>query len=163
MPSQPGESRSGHDDHPDSAVTGQSHQELLRFSTGELIAALAQLAAVVPHEKPWGREQELSVPGLDFTVKHLVVNPYGRTSLQVHERKDEIIIIVGCGLPLVMELGFIETAAMGGELQRCAADRSVVHIPPGVIHRVTGPLEYLEISTHHPADVTRFADDYGRS
>jgi hypothetical protein len=40
----------------------------------------------------------------------------------------------------------------------------MVRISPGVVHRVTGPLVYLEVSTYDDdTDTERLADDYGRS
>jgi len=38
-----------------------------------------------------------------------------------------------------------------------------IRIFPGERHRVTGPLQYLEISTYAPDDVVRLEDDYGRA
>jgi mannose-6-phosphate isomerase-like protein (cupin superfamily) len=134
-----------------------------KYSTGKLISALGELPwGVTVHQKPWGTEQELSLPVLNFTVKRLVVRSNARTSLQVHESKDEVIIILGPDdPPEIQERGFVELAVLGGELT--VVDLPVIHVPPSVTHRVTGPLEYLEISTYHPDDVIRLADDYGRS
>lgn len=132
------------------------------FSVSELLTALDRvsdeyiLAGVPVTRKPWGTERDVSVPELGFTLKHLVVHAGHRTSLQSHEHKDEVIIVIR------QDDGFIEYGLLpGGELMTALS--SIVHIHPGVVHRVTGPLEYIELSTYHPDDVIRYEDDYGRA
>ena len=101
--------------------------------------------------RPWGVMRWLDAPGHDLTVKHLHVEDGHRTSLQRHDRKDELIVITGGG-------GFIDVAGTRWHGEGCA-----VRILPGWDHRVTGPLDYLEISSYDDgADTIRLADDYGR-
>jgi mannose-6-phosphate isomerase-like protein (cupin superfamily) len=101
-------------------------------------------------ERPWGFMCWLDAPGQDLTVKYLSVKDGQRTSLQRHEHKDELLILLGGS-------GHVEA---GGRV--CRSD--MVRISPGVVHRVTGPLVYLEVSTYDDdTDTERLADDYGRS
>jgi mannose-6-phosphate isomerase-like protein (cupin superfamily) len=127
------------------------------YSTTDLLEVLSQLPwSTTRHDPPWGIMKELSAPSLDFTVKHIQVFSGHRTSLQVHEKKHEVIIILSGSY----DTGFVETGALTGELQRC--NSNIISISPGMLHRVTGSLEYLEISTYSPDDTVRIQDDYGR-
>lgn len=134
----------------------------LWYTTRQLVDKLGTLTVgMVYSATPWGSVGELSLSGWNFTVKHLQVFDGHRTSLQVHEHKDEVIILIG---PEPQDAGFIEIGNVGSELQRADPDAGTVHIPPGRVHRVTGPLEYLEISTYDGnTDTVRLADDYGRA
>lgn len=102
--------------------------------------------------RPWGFMRVLDAPGHDLTVKFLTVFSGSRTSLQRHDRKDEVLVILdGTGS---VESGDV-TYRGGG---------SVVRILPGTVHQVTGPLTYLEVSSYDDdTDTVRLADDYGRS
>lgn len=103
-------------------------------------------------ERPWGYMRAVHVPGRDLTVKYLYVREGHRTSLQYHERKDEWLLVID-------GTGCVETDT-GDE---CAGAGHFIHIPPGRVHRVTGPLSYMEISTYDAGDDTiRLEDDYGR-
>ena len=91
----------------------------------------------------------LDAPGHDLTVKYLTVDDGQRTSLQRHDRKDELLIVLD-------GTGCVEVAGepRGG----------TVRIRPGTPHRVTGPLTYLEVSGYDDdTDTIRLADDYGRT
>lgn len=128
------------------------------YTTPELIRMLTESGEVTDTAKPWGFERELSHYGPDFTVKYLRVNDGARTSLQVHERKIEMIFILHRDPD---NGGFVETApAVGIELIK--REERLILISPGMPHRVTGPLEYLEVSTVQGNDVVRLSDDYGR-
>jgi mannose-6-phosphate isomerase-like protein (cupin superfamily) len=115
--------------------------------TADLLDALA--AHDRTEERPWGLMRWLDAPEGDLTVKYLTVKQGKRTSLQRHDRKDELLIIIGGA-------GYVEA---DGELRGSGC----VRIKPGVLHRVTGPLTYIEVSTYDDdADTVRLADDYAR-
>lgn len=100
---------------------------------------------------PWGFMHWLDAPSHDLTVKYLSVAKGKRTSLQRHAHKDELLIIVsGMGR---IEAGGLTYGGVGMK----------VRIWPGTVHRVTGPLSYLEVSTYDDgSDTIRLEDDYGR-
>lgn len=92
-------------------------------------------------------------PEHDLTIKHITVHAGRRTSLQYHEHKDELLIVLS-GFGHVTLDSKIQSVHDG----RC------MRVAPGVRHRVTGPLEYLEISTYDDdTDTIRLEDDHGRS
>lgn len=123
------------------------------FVTGELINELSR-QDVTEDRRPWGQMKVIGSPSLNFTLKHLKVELGKRTSLQVHDHKDEVLIILSGS-------GLVQTAALGSELVE--REEKVIHVPPGTIHRVVGPLEYLEVSTYDDdTDTTRLEDDFGR-
>lgn len=100
---------------------------------------------------PWGSVLWLDAPEAGLTVKHLAVAAGRRTSLQLHERKDELLVITG-------GTGFVQAGGKTYQGTGCA-----VRIPPGMLHRVTGPLSYLEVSSYDDdTDTIRLEDDYGR-
>lgn len=96
--------------------------------------------------RPWGVMHEFASG--ELLVKVITVYAGQRTSLQYHHDKDELMIIIG-GTGHVEIDGFIH-------------DDDIHRIKPGTIHRVTGPLHYLELSTNDPDDTIRIEDDYGR-
>lgn len=129
---------------------------MTRLTVAKMLDLITMVPGVSHVIKPWGAMNELtirdpSLPGDDLLVKEITVHEGHRTSLQYHNRKDEVIVIlngqgqVECGDAVFLGRG------------------SVVRITPGTLHRVTGPLRYLEFSTNYPDDVVRVKDDYGRS
>jgi mannose-6-phosphate isomerase-like protein (cupin superfamily) len=91
----------------------------------------------------------LDAPSHDLTVKYMFVARGSRTSLQQHQRKDELLIVL-------FGSGYIEVGA--------ERHIGMARIRPGVPHRVTGELSYLEVSTYDDdTDTTRLEDDYGRA
>jgi mannose-1-phosphate guanylyltransferase/mannose-6-phosphate isomerase len=102
-------------------------------------------------ERPWGFMRALNAPKANLTVKYLCVHNGERTSLQYHKHKDELLFIINGS-------GFVD---VGGERYEGAG--LPVRIKPGVVHRVTGPLVYLEVSScDDGTDTIRLSDDYGR-
>lgn len=100
--------------------------------------------------RPWGVMCWLDAPSFDLTVKHLTVRAGERTSLQYHKAKDELLVILGGD-------GWVEV-----ETYRCS--EGMVRIKPHKVHRVVGPLSYLEVSTYDDdTDTCRLADDHGRA
>ncbi len=122
--------------------------------TADLLDALLGLAHYRTELPPWGFMHWLDAPTRDLTVKYLVVMENERTSLQLHQRKDELLIILSNGGELD---GFVEADG-----KRCTGN--AVRIRPGTPHRVTGPLSYIEVSTYDDGtDTVRLEDDYGRA
>jgi mannose-6-phosphate isomerase-like protein (cupin superfamily) len=117
--------------------------------TGKLLDSL-MLHTRAGQDRPWGWMRWWDAPGHDLTIKHLTVREGHRTSLQLHQRKDELLIFLdGTGH---VEIG--DRCYVGG----------MIRIPPGTKHRVVGPLSYLEVSTYDDdTDTTRLEDDYGRA
>lgn len=144
-------------------------------STAELLDAL-ESASAEHHNRPWGRMLTLGASKVDLTVKHISIPRGARTSLQYHERKDELLIVLNDfaeGFVSVWSEDRRVVATMGlglhaidgadlDDLLACSGGH-VIRVKPGMLHRVTGPMEYLEVSTFDGDDDTiRIADDYGR-
>lgn len=123
----------------------------MRFDVDKLLCELA--SHVRFDSRPWGFMQVMDAPEQGLTVKYLFVYPRSRTSLQKHERKDELIFIVnGQG-------GYIEADGV----QHSETGDSV-RLRPGTVHRAVGPLVYLEVSSYDDGtDTIRLEDDYGRA
>lgn len=115
----------------------------------DLLTALA--GGYTAHHRPWGQMRVLGSAEHNLTVKYLMVRAGARTSLQYHNRKDELLVpIAGTGW-----------AEIEG---RKYGPGCLVRIRPGVVHRVTGPLTYIEISSYDDdEDTIRIEDDFGRS
>jgi len=86
---------------------------------------------------PWGLEELLfKSSDVDWIVKRLVVKKGHRTSLQYHKRKNEFMFF---------------------------KDGDWKYIPAGERHRLTGPVEVIEVSdAGYENDIVRLEDDYGR-
>jgi mannose-6-phosphate isomerase-like protein (cupin superfamily) len=114
-------------------------------------------AAAQRVDKPWGHE--LIWAHTDkYVGKILVILAGKRLSLQVHERKDESILVISGRLRLRHgpQGGPIETTELGpGEHRR---------IPVGMVHRFEAidTTELIEVSTPELDDVIRLEDDFGR-
>jgi mannose-6-phosphate isomerase-like protein (cupin superfamily) len=108
-------------------------------------------------DKPWGHE--LIWAHTDrYVGKILVIEGGKRLSLQVHERKDESILVISGRLRLHhgWRGGPIETTELGpGEHRR---------IPVGMVHRFEAieTTQLVEVSTPELDDVIRIEDDFGR-
>ena len=118
------------------------------IDVSELLDALAR-AKMTFELRQWGYEFVID-PG-DFLLKFIHVDEGERTSLHYHDQKDEIKFIVNTD-----ENG----AIVGGAGERFPGGRVVRNLP-GEAHRAIGPLDLIEVTSHHD-DVTRIADDYGR-
>jgi mannose-6-phosphate isomerase-like protein (cupin superfamily) len=120
----------------------------MQYPVADLLSALTRGFTSEP--RPWGRMWGVGSPGHDLHVKYLTVNDGARTSLQRHERKDELLIILG-------GTGYAQIGA------NRYGSGCVVRIRPGVTHRVTGPLTFMEVSTYDDGnDTIRLEDDYSR-
>lgn len=108
--------------------------------------------------KPWGHELLWALtPG--YAAKEIAIADGERLSLQVHEAKDETMVV----LSGVLALGLEDGAGRMRALRLGPGER--VHIPAGVRHRPAsggGTVVLMEASTPELGDVVRLADDFGR-
>lgn len=112
---------------------------------------LLEGATVTRVEKPWGGE--VIVDTGVFLLKLITVDAGSRTSLQLHERKEEVIVVAE-GDGGVMTASGDDTIDIGVG--------SVTRIKPGTVHRTVGPVRLIELTSMDNEDVVRLADDYGR-
>ncbi len=108
--------------------------------------------------RPWGSYQSLDA-GDRFQVKHLIVNPGAKLSLQKHNQRAEHWVVVH-GTARVTR---------GEEVFDLGRNEST-YIPLGVVHRLENPgnepLSVIEIQSGDylgEDDIVRFDDVYGRS
>lgn len=106
--------------------------------------------------RPWG-DFILITQNEPSTVKLITVNKGKRTSLQSHMNRDEIWFIIKGGFKITIGDETI-TATVGAEF----------FIKRQCIHRLEGleednKLVEVSIGMFNENDITRFADDYGRS
>ena len=106
--------------------------------------------------KPWGYEKiwACSTREDGYIGKIIHIKDGHRLSLQLHEKKEETILVLSGVLELVLQN---ET--------RILKENESFHITPGTIHRFCskdGDCTLLEVSTKALDDVIRLEDDYGR-
>jgi mannose-6-phosphate isomerase-like protein (cupin superfamily) len=107
--------------------------------------------------RPWGRFEVLSHNEVS-TVKIITVLPGQRLSLQRHQWRDEMWVLLDGDL--VVEVGSDERVAGAGER---------IWIPRRTLHRVTNkgdlPSRFVEVAFGHfdENDIERISDDYDRS
>lgn len=111
--------------------------------------------------KPWGHESIVAAGEHGYVGKLLTVHAGEALSLQYHESKDETMVVL-TGEALV-EHG----PAPDDLARRTLRPGDRVHLPAGVLHRVTAVTELViaEVSTAAPGwrqDVVRLDDRYGR-
>ena len=107
--------------------------------------------------RPWGWYDSID-SGDRFQVKHIVVNPGARLSLQMHHHRAEHWIVVQ---------GTAEVT--NGEKTFLLGENESTYIPLGHVHRLTNPgkvpLEIIEVQSGSylgEDDIVRFEDNYGR-
>jgi mannose-6-phosphate isomerase-like protein (cupin superfamily) len=107
--------------------------------------------------KPWGSEQ-IWAETADYVGKIISIAAGQRLSLQLHEEKDESILVVRGRLRL--HTG--DDAA--SVTSRILEEGESAHIPPGLVHRfeAVDDTDLIEVSTPQLMDVIRLEDDYGR-
>jgi mannose-1-phosphate guanylyltransferase/mannose-6-phosphate isomerase len=108
--------------------------------------------------RPWGFYEDLAV-GPRYRVKHILINPGARLSLQLHHHRAEHWVVVS-GLAKVT----------CGERQFVLDEDQSTYIPIGEKHRLENPgetpLELIEVQTGSYVgedDIVRFEDIYGRA
>jgi mannose-1-phosphate guanylyltransferase/mannose-6-phosphate isomerase len=107
--------------------------------------------------RPWGRYQDID-RGERFRVKHIVVDPGERLSLQMHHHRAEHWIVVRGTAEITI-----------GDTVRSVRENESVYIPLGAKHRLANPgripLELIEVQTGsylEEDDIVRFEDAYSR-
>jgi mannose-1-phosphate guanylyltransferase/mannose-6-phosphate isomerase len=126
---------------------------------GELGKHEPDLIALPPKvARPWG-SYETVASGERFQVKHLIVDPGERLSLQSHVHRSEHWVVVR---------GSAEVTV--GEEVSILQENQSTFIPAGVKHRLANPgkvpLELVEIQCGPylgEDDIVRFDDEYGRA
>ena len=122
----------------------------------------ADVRTVAVQHKPWGHEAIFAAGEHGYVGKLITVTAGGSLSLQYHREKDETIAVVS-GVA-TLEHGPSEDALETTTMR--AGD--VVHLPAGVLHRISAveDLLFAEASTAAPGwreDVVRLSDRYGRT
>jgi len=120
--------------------------------SGRAVEPQADFPSAATQPKPWGHEV------LFAGGEHGYV---GTLSLQYHTEKDETIVVVSG--EALLEHG-PSAAALTSRTMRPG---ETVHLPAGVVHRITAVVDLLfaEVSSAAPGwrdDVVRLADRYGR-
>jgi mannose-1-phosphate guanylyltransferase/mannose-6-phosphate isomerase len=107
--------------------------------------------------RPWGHFQTVD-RGVGFQVKHIMVKPGAKLSLQLHYHRAEHWVVVSG----------IAKVTLGDDTLTLTANQST-YIPPETKHRLenTGetPLRVIEVQSGHylgEDDIVRFDDVYGR-
>jgi mannose-6-phosphate isomerase len=112
-------------------------------------------SAIVDDRRPWGRFRRYT-HGAATTVKLITVDAGEALSLQRHQHRDELWVVLDPGLQV----------QIGDEVVVAAAGDEFL-IPRGTVHRVVGgaaPGRFLEIAfgTFDEGDIERLDDRYGR-
>jgi mannose-1-phosphate guanylyltransferase/mannose-6-phosphate isomerase len=107
--------------------------------------------------RPWGYYQTVDT-GLTFQVKHLMVKPGAKLSLQSHDKRAEHWVVVS---------GTAEVTH-GADILNLGPNQST-YIPRGTKHRLANlgdePLRVIEVQSGSylgEDDIVRYDDDYGR-
>lgn len=107
--------------------------------------------------RPWGSYEGLAMADR-YQVKHIVVKPGGRLSLQMHHHRAEHWVVVRGTAQVTV-----------GEETVMLSENQSTYIPVGACHRLENPgvidLELIEIQTGSylgEDDIVRFEDVYGR-
>lgn len=125
------------------------------------VAPRAKFSTAPVQPKPWGHETIFATGENGYVGKLITVLAGHSLSLQYHRHKDETISVVSGEATFEHGLGQTELSS------RTLAPGDTVHVPAGVLHRLTAvsDLLFAEASTAAPGwreDVVRLADRYGR-
>ncbi len=141
-------------------VADKAHAQQVKALVATLREDNAEL--VQEHRKvyrPWGSYESL-IQGQNFQVKHIIVNPGQRLSLQLHHhRAEHWVVVQGTAEVLV------------GESKAILYANQSTYVPIETKHRLTNPshdelLEIIEIQSGDylgEDDIVRFDDVYGRT
>ncbi|GEL94396.1 cupin domain-containing protein [Cellulomonas composti] len=125
------------------------------------VGAHAHFSPGTMQDKPWGHEHIYAEGEHGYVGKLLVVRVGEQLSLQYHVEKDETMLVVS-GEAVIEH---------GESVERLVSHRlrtgDVVHLPAGVLHRLTAVSDVVlaESSSAAPGwrdDVVRLQDRYGR-
>jgi mannose-6-phosphate isomerase len=122
----------------------------------------AEVFRAARQDKPWGYEQIFAAVDGMYVGKIIHVMAGHSLSMQYHREKDETMSMLSG--EAVLQYGPTEGELI--DLPFTAGD--AIHLPAGVIHRVTAVTDivFAEASTAPPGwrdDVVRLQDAYGRS
>ncbi|MCX8508183.1 MAG: mannose-1-phosphate guanylyltransferase/mannose-6-phosphate isomerase [Rhodobacteraceae bacterium] len=140
-------------------VAPRARAQEVRALVADLVAE-GQPAATEPlrTHRPWGW-YETKDQGDRFRVKHIVVKPGAKLSLQRHQHRAEHWVVVRGTAELTVD----------GTSRRLHENESA-YIPIGALHRLANPgkipVEIIEIQTGsylEEDDIERIEDDFGRS
>jgi mannose-1-phosphate guanylyltransferase / mannose-6-phosphate isomerase len=137
----------------------RSRAQDVRQLVGRLIAENRSEAEALPRvHRPWGSYETLHA-GHRVQVKHILVKPGGKLSLQMHHHRAEHWVVVH-GTALVQL----------GDERRLLRENESVYIPIGTEHRLENPgklpLQLIEVQSGSylgEDDIVRTADTYGRA
>ncbi len=122
----------------------------------------AEIYRAARQDKPWGHELIFAAADGKYIGKIIHVDAGHSLSLQYHRKKEETIsVMIGEAL--------IEYGAAADRLtDRHFGPGDTIHLPAGVLHRITAisDLDFAEASTAYPGwreDVVRLEDRYGRA
>ena len=120
-------------------------------------------------EKPWGQEEwlESTSEHKKFLVKKITINKGYRTSAHVHKEKIETTYIIQGKVRVwtAWKEQVVKNAELVGELiPSDFGPGDTFDIYPGLVHRLEAleDVIFIEVTTYHPNDVERFADDWNR-
>lgn len=115
------------------------------------------LRGIVEDVRPWGKFRRYPHENAG-SIKIITVEPDGRLSLQYHEGRAELWVVLDPGLEITV-----------GERVWQAAPNEEIVIPRRAAHRVrnigSSPARFMEIWIGHSseADIVRLQDDYHRT
>ena len=125
-------------------------------------AARAEVYRAARQDKPWGYEQIFAAVDGKYVGKIIHVTAGHSLSLQYHRDKEET-------MSMLSGEAMLQYGPVDGELTELRfAPGDAIHLPAGVVHRVTAitDIVFAEASTAPPGwrdDVVRLQDAYGRS
>ena len=132
-------------------------------AVGQMVKDMAAGGRNEPHAhltvyRPWGSYRTIR-SGENFQVKHIVVNPDGCLSLQLHHHRAEHWVVVRGTAHVVR-----------GEDEMVLEANESTYIPPETVHRLENkgsePLDLIEVQTGGylgEDDIVRLEDVYGRN
>ncbi len=122
-------------------------------------ALIARIPVAPVVERPWGTFESLGT-GTRHQVKHLIVHPGQKLSLQRHRHRSEHWVVVEGTARVVC-----------GERTCLLRENEYLHVPLGAVHRIENPstmrpLHVVEVQVGDylgEDDIERLDDDYGRA
>lgn len=133
--------------------------DVLPGHTAPDLPSVSHVAEAKRVNKNWGEERWLVDERAPFGFKLIHLLAGCRTSLQIHEQKEEAnIILRGRGT-------LYHASSPSAPLQhRPLIAGEIVHVRPGMVHRIEAvtDITLIEVSTPHLDDVIRIADDWNR-
>jgi mannose-6-phosphate isomerase len=126
------------------------------------VGAQAEVYRAARQDKPWGYEQIFAAVDGKYVGKIIHVTAGHSLSLQFHRDKEET-------MSMLSGEAVLQYGPADGELTELRfTPGDAIHLPAGVVHRVTAVTDivFAEASTAPPGwrdDVVRLQDAYGRT